>query len=338
MKEREGCWDFLKFFLIVLVVFGHFLGPNTCSSILADRALFNLIYSFHMPLFVFISGRFSSTEFKGKYLFSIIRLLETYLVFQIVLFFVYYYHSTDTPAHIVYELIVYPRFALWYLFCLIVWRLSLFIIEWLRKKISINNETVFNVIMVVLSLLIGLSSGFISLEHQFSFQRLFSFFPFFVLGFASRNFRIKEALDRHLNVWISCAVLVSIIVSFQLLFNKSMDEVVTNSYSYLSFGSYSKGLIYRFIYYTLALIISTLLIRLSPVESKLSKYGRITLFVYVYHIFIVKSMQGIHLCPVMIYVVSFLTIVILLALTRISLLSKLLNPISNALTLKKGLR
>jgi fucose 4-O-acetylase-like acetyltransferase len=54
MKQRLTYIDHLKGISILLVVIGHFIQYNTSDS--KNNGLFNFIYSFHMPLFMFISG------------------------------------------------------------------------------------------------------------------------------------------------------------------------------------------------------------------------------------------------------------------------------------------
>jgi len=56
-KERLVQFDLIKAFAIILVIVGHtiqYLGPNAVY----DSILYRVIYSFHMPLFVMISGYF----------------------------------------------------------------------------------------------------------------------------------------------------------------------------------------------------------------------------------------------------------------------------------------
>lgn len=53
-KERDYFFDNLKAVLIFLVVLGHFLLPIRGDNPLV--VVKRLIYVFHMPLFVFISG------------------------------------------------------------------------------------------------------------------------------------------------------------------------------------------------------------------------------------------------------------------------------------------
>ena len=78
-KERDYFFDNIKAVLIFLVVLGHFLLPIHGEGnvlVLIKR----LIYVFHMPLFVFVSGYFSKRIYKdGKYNFKkILYLIKAY--------------------------------------------------------------------------------------------------------------------------------------------------------------------------------------------------------------------------------------------------------------------
>ncbi|WP_297195804.1 acyltransferase family protein [uncultured Flavonifractor sp.] len=57
MKPREYRYDNLRFFLMALVVLGHLL--EITPDIPYKRELYYLIYSFHMPAFLFLSGIFA---------------------------------------------------------------------------------------------------------------------------------------------------------------------------------------------------------------------------------------------------------------------------------------
>ncbi len=65
IKERIYKFDNIKLLSILLVVVGHVIEPYTGKSDMF-KSLFIFIYSFHMPLFIFISGlfqkRFSDTN------------------------------------------------------------------------------------------------------------------------------------------------------------------------------------------------------------------------------------------------------------------------------------
>lgn len=62
-KKRNHFLDFTKAFAIILVVFGHCIqfgsGENYLKEgLYFDNIIFKYIYSFHMPLFMLISGYF----------------------------------------------------------------------------------------------------------------------------------------------------------------------------------------------------------------------------------------------------------------------------------------
>lgn len=60
MNARVAYIDRLKGIAIFLVVLGHVIGYNDCR----DSFLWQFIYSFHMPLFMFISGYVAQMAFK----------------------------------------------------------------------------------------------------------------------------------------------------------------------------------------------------------------------------------------------------------------------------------
>lgn len=57
-KKRELSFDILKCYTIFGVMWGHCIQYFTSGSFAADP-VFRVIYSFHMPLFMMISGYFS---------------------------------------------------------------------------------------------------------------------------------------------------------------------------------------------------------------------------------------------------------------------------------------
>ena len=63
MQNRIVYIDALRGFAILLVIVGHLIQFNYSSGI--ENPIFNIIYSFHMPLFFFISGYVHS--FSKKY-------------------------------------------------------------------------------------------------------------------------------------------------------------------------------------------------------------------------------------------------------------------------------
>ena len=88
-NDHIALWDNLKFLLILLVVVGHFADFFTAESN-SFRALFLFIYSFHMPMFFFVSGWFfKSKDNVGHQIIRKIKtLLGPYIVFELILWIV----------------------------------------------------------------------------------------------------------------------------------------------------------------------------------------------------------------------------------------------------------
>lgn len=145
VEKRNGLWDSLKFVLIVLVVYGHLLEQSPSGTI--NRAIFNFIYIFHMPLFIFISGRFSHVKDRKKYVRGIYKLLETFIFFQIVWSFIDYMSLKDTS---IMQFFIVPRWTLWYLLSLVFWRLMVLLLTddflMYHKKFIIFSSLIISII------------------------------------------------------------------------------------------------------------------------------------------------------------------------------------------------
>lgn len=75
MKTREYVFDNAKGFLMFCVVLGHMLEGNLTG---VSKILYILIYSFHMPFFVFISGYFAKYDAKE----ILVKLIVPYVCLQ----------------------------------------------------------------------------------------------------------------------------------------------------------------------------------------------------------------------------------------------------------------
>lgn len=126
-NRRNYQMDNLKCLLIFSVVFGHmlelFMGKNS-----PERVIYLVIYSFHMPLFAFVSGvfaRYNPSKIKNNMIYP-------YLIFQ-TLYLLFSNQILDKDADMQYTT---PYWLLWYLFAIIVWNLVLPLVqvEGMKKK------------------------------------------------------------------------------------------------------------------------------------------------------------------------------------------------------------
>ena len=125
-KERDYFFDNLKAVLIFLVVLGHFLLPIHGESVLV--VVKRLIYVFHMPLFVFVSGYFAKKIYKnGQYNFKkILYLIKAYIIFVIAIQIVYALCGFRDFSEINF---FSQSGAPWYLFAMIVWYITIPVIH-----------------------------------------------------------------------------------------------------------------------------------------------------------------------------------------------------------------
>ena len=262
---RDTRIDGMKFMLICMVILGHFsyydfrLGIN------------RLIYAFHMPMFVMISGYLTHPQSFARFKRSSLKLLALYLIFQ--------------TGHLAYNALVKgipftlegymnPALALWYLLCLIYWRCAYHLLRPLGIK---------PVYALLISIVLSVLAGFIPLGNDcLGFQRAFSFLPFFVFGLMLKDKALLNKIT-HLSIPLTAVLLLLALVSARLLPNfmpRSPYFVWQES-------------ILRLIQSVIAFVICIGVIRFFPrrVPGVVSLLGQWTLYYYLYHTFMVKGLE-----------------------------------------------
>ena len=118
-RIRDLRLDGLKYVLICLVVLCHLMqGCRYDGSFF--QAFYSVVYSFHMPLFVLLSGFFFHANTYKKVHFSNKKLIEPFIVWHFFVLFFYetlIVHQYDFKRYFIFE----PS-PLWYLISLIFWR------------------------------------------------------------------------------------------------------------------------------------------------------------------------------------------------------------------------
>ncbi|MFG3494132.1 acyltransferase family protein [Streptomyces sp. NPDC047917] len=176
--RRDPWFDNAKYLAIVLVAVAHAWEPVMEGS-RATRALYLLVYTFHMPAFIVISGYFSRS-FTGRP--DQVKRLVTgvvvpYLVFETA-YSLFRRWAADDPAHPF--SLTDPFYLTWFLAALFVWRLSTPLWRTLRHPLPVA---------LVIAALASLTPG---IGSDLDLQRVLQFLPFFVLGLSLRpeHFRL----------------------------------------------------------------------------------------------------------------------------------------------------
>lgn len=259
-QSRSPYWDTLKGLLILLVILGH------CGTALND-GLLSMIYSFHMPLFVFISGYFSKKQ-------PLISKQNKRLVIIYVTFNTIYILLDITTDNFSMTRLLIPSFALWYILSLIYWRCALSLIpdKWIEKPVY----------LIISSVIFGWMAGYIPVGNEMSFQRTFSFWPFFIAGYYLRKYDgIK--MVRMQNKWIFSIVLL---VLFLIVYQWLPPFYANNSYNTIS-DFWMRG-----IQMLLASMMCFCILVITPEKlGKITIIGQYTLILYLLHPPLVKVLK-----------------------------------------------
>ncbi len=265
-KSRDYLFDNYKALLIFLVVLGHFAEAGKGNEIL--HCLKWLIFSFHMPAFIFISGYFSKK--KTSFIQLVRKLAVPYLVFEVLYYLLYIFilHK-ETRLYL-----LYPKFTLWYLMALFVWKLATPLV----MKIP------FHLIFAVAA---GLWVGSSGLDDNFlSIPRILAFYPFFLLGVHTKREQVAKLREK-LPQKAAAAILAVIGAGLSVIAVKKIlvPQVFYGrfDYHYLQEGVL-EGILIRAACYGISLAITALLLALLPAgRTRFCLLGERTMAVYLFH-------------------------------------------------------
>ncbi|QHQ61063.1 acyltransferase family protein [Anaerocolumna sedimenticola] len=273
--KRLYFFDNIKAILIILVVIGHLLEQFIYLPV--NKYFYVLIYSFHMPLFIFISGYFSG--FNTSKLLK--RLVIPYVVFQLLyLLFNNFVLKNET----VYTLTT-PYWLLWYLLSCFFWNVIILFI----KKV--------NLMIVFISFIIGLIIGLDNtVNYYFSLSRTLVFLPFYLLGYYCKS--INYSLDNlRKNKTLTATISAITIVAAFFVYLKIDKINHIWFYNSMSYSQASSNMLIRFMIYLIAILFSLMVIILAPKNKIiiLTNIGVNCFTIFLFHGFIVKYLVKVQL-------------------------------------------
>ena len=229
--KRNHFLDLVKAFAIILVVIGHNIqfgsGANYLEEkLFFDNIYFKYIYSFHMPLFMLISGYFFAYGItkKAKDIFinkfkSLIVPILTWAIFPLVVFVITTILKNDFSiiATIKYY-ISYSLFSLWFLWA----------VFWCSLLVLITNKIFKDEIFIyilIFTISFFLPDGYNLAEYKFMF-------PYFVIGYFYKKYNFQEKLNKIYNSnYFLC---ISGIIFFILLYHfERSSYIYTSKFSIL---------------------------------------------------------------------------------------------------------
>lgn len=268
LQKRDPFFDNLKGILIYLVFAGHCLSPYKEENAFCAY-LYQLIFSFHMPLFLYISGYFSKHVTRGAQ-----TAYETLILPAIPFELAYFFLHWVTKADNFYPFLT-PIFAYWYLFVLFGYRVLLPYMVKLRAILPI-------------SILLALGVGFNNqIGEYMTLSRFFCLLPFFLLGYYTNS----QAMDRlrHASGKLCFLLGLAGVVSLLAVWN---GQVIPLDFTLAAPYENAYGLAGRLFQFALVILFSVALIRFTPTkESFLTRIGNRTLQIYLLHFYLVSIIQ-----------------------------------------------
>ncbi len=267
---RDNRIDSLKGLLIILVILGHVI--TTLDNVnMVNHAVMGLIYIFHMPLFILISGYLTKSPEKqpaSDMWRGVLNIFITLCIFQVLSGLMIWSMGGDFIKAVT----MLPFGILWYLLSLIYWRIVLYY----TPKALLNRPLLYLAIALAVSLLCGLTH----LGRFLSLQRSMNFYFFFLLGYYYRQGALSKRWWNN-NVLHAATALVLLPLIFWLY--PRCGNIMNGADHYPMSGMIEKALIL-----ICSTAISLLVFNLVRDFKWLRDFGKNSMFHYLYHIFFVS--------------------------------------------------
>lgn len=278
MKKRDYCFDNLKCILIFLAVLGHLLTISPEWNGWND-SLYRLIYSFHMPVFLFVTGWFAvykrrTVIFHLAYLYFLFQTLHRVLLHGLL---------EGEPIVLVYTT---PSWSLWYLLVSLLFYLLIPLFN-LRGK---RRRTCVLLLFFFLSVCYGLDP---EIGKFLSLGRFFSFLPFFALGYYARDYKRAILSFSNRPVCLALTAGVAAATVYLLRYCTLPNAVFYGSHSFeaLDTDIFTKLFVQMLACLWLAFLLLVVVPHLDRRIPVVSVVGKNTLAIYLLHAIPVKLLE-----------------------------------------------
>ncbi|WP_405872762.1 acyltransferase family protein [Streptomyces sp. NBC_00005] len=185
-KQRDAFFDNAKYLAIVLVAMGHSWEPLKGDSRVLE-GVYTVVYSFHMPAFIIISGYFSrSFDMRPDRLRRLVTgVLVPYVLFETAYSLFKRYGDHDPSMTVS---LLDPWYLTWFLMALFIWRLTTPLWKCVRWPLPIA---------------LGVAMfGAVSPEigDDLDLQRVLQFLPYFVLGLCMKPEHFQMVRTRRMRI------------------------------------------------------------------------------------------------------------------------------------------
>lgn len=269
----------LRFMLIVCVFIANAIEP-LIGTMPELKSLFVWIFTFHMPLFVFVTGYFARSNLNGRAGWTVMKQIGIqYVIFQSL------YSLLDvTLFHVpgMKHSFFIPYLLLWFLIGHLIWRAILM----LFNRWQVRHP-------VILAAIIGIAAGFLPIDGAWlGLSRTLVYLPFFAFGYVFRDDafqRFAASRFRKLAAGLSVGLLIVLLLWPNVLHSEwLMNHMTFRELGWLEQSPwYAIGM--RLFIYALEIVASVAFLAWVPLRTGwITGLGRRTLYVFLLHGLIIR--------------------------------------------------
>jgi fucose 4-O-acetylase-like acetyltransferase len=271
---RDARLDNAKMTLVTLVVVGHSWTMLAANA--GNNHLYDFLYTWHMPAFVFITGYLSrGFEWSGPRIWALVRSVAIPYVIVEAALAVFRLWAGGEQLH---HLWIDPHWPLWYLPALFIWRMATPLLRspWVALPVAVAS-----------SLLGGLFTG-----TTLDLARVLGFLPFFVLGLHATPARLERLRAMPVRLAGAAAMLGIWFLSAHLRDWAGTGEWLYYNDSYQAMGaSATEGYLIRLLVLVAGAVGALAVLALMTSRTGwFTRMGSMTLVVYLCHGFFVKAL------------------------------------------------
>ncbi len=276
--NRLGYIDACRGFAILLVILGHVVQYLYCSQSFDNNVIFRTIYSFHMPLFFFLSGfvskrmNVSCYKFVGISVKRILQLLPPFCIWGI-------YLNKLSYSEPVYTFFIRPDHSLWFCFHLLLLILycnfMLYLVQFLPRK---GKEIDFLILVVGYVVL-----KFISIRNTSDLgytSMLTYYYPYYACGILLGVY--KDTIRNKKYIWIITMLSILCFLFLSSIWYRIPSAIPDDAQNYVN--TFNHNLYYRYFTASTGIIASiTLFSQFKSFGDYIIKLGQNSLGIYVIH-------------------------------------------------------